>query len=148
MDHKHFQSAKRPFSVTFNSKPTNQVIRYEHKGQVSAKIMSEQKADFLKFDSNLSKLVFNNNCNSMYFSGSEFPNKLLAMSGIFKTKNWFRKEDKHIGSNRKQIFFGAKAKFFSMQSNVSSTSRSIFGNPLTCQSLEFCFNKRCHHLKI
>ena len=53
MDHKHFQSAKRPFSVIFNSKPTNQVVdRYEHKGQVSAKIMLEQKADFLKFDSN------------------------------------------------------------------------------------------------
>ena len=52
MDHKHFQSAKRPFSVIFNSKPTNQVIRYEHEGQVSAKIMLEQKADFLKFVSN------------------------------------------------------------------------------------------------
>ena len=47
MDHKHFQSAKRPFSVIFNSKPTNQVIRYEHEGQISAKIMLEQKADFL-----------------------------------------------------------------------------------------------------
>ena len=57
MDHKHFQSAKRPFSVIFNSKPTNQVIRYKHEGQVSAKIMLEQKADFLKFDSNLSTLV-------------------------------------------------------------------------------------------
>ena len=52
MDHKHFQSAKRPFSVISNSKPTNQVIRYKHEGQVSAKIMLEQKADFLKFDSN------------------------------------------------------------------------------------------------
>ena len=53
MDHKHFQSAKSiPFSVIFNSKPTNQVIRYKHEGQVSAKIMLEQKADFLKFDSN------------------------------------------------------------------------------------------------
>ena len=54
MDHTHFQSAKRPFSVIFNSKPTNQVIRYEHEGQVSAKIMHmlEQKADFLKFVSN------------------------------------------------------------------------------------------------
>ena len=52
MDHKHFQSAKRPFSVIFNSKPTNQVIRYEHEGQVSAKIILEQKADFLKFVSN------------------------------------------------------------------------------------------------
>ena len=52
MDPKHFQSAKRPFSVIFDSKPTNQVIRYEHEGQVSAKIMLEQKADFLKFDSN------------------------------------------------------------------------------------------------
>ena len=46
MDHKYFQSAKRPFSVIFNSKQTNQVIRYEHEGQVSAKIMLEQKADF------------------------------------------------------------------------------------------------------
>ena len=52
MDHKHFQSPKRPFSVIFNSKPTNQVIRYKHEGQVSAIIMLEQKADFLKFDSN------------------------------------------------------------------------------------------------
>ena len=57
MDHKHFQSTKRPFSVIFKSKPTNQVIRYEHEGQVSAKIMLEQKADFLKFDSNWSTLV-------------------------------------------------------------------------------------------
>ena len=42
----------------------------------------------------------------MYFFGSEFHNKLLAMSGILKTKKiGFEKEDKHIGSNRKQIFF-------------------------------------------
>ena len=52
MDHKHFQSAKTPFSVIFNRKPTNQVIRHEHERQVSATIMLEQKADFLKFDSN------------------------------------------------------------------------------------------------
>ena len=52
MDHKHFQSAKRPFSVILNSKPRNQVIRYKYEGQVSDKIMLEQKADFLKFDSN------------------------------------------------------------------------------------------------
>ena len=52
MDHKHFQWIKRPFSVIFKSKPTNQVIRYKHEGQVPAKIMLEQKADFLKFDSN------------------------------------------------------------------------------------------------
>ena len=52
MDHKHFQSAKRPFSVIFNSKPTNQAIRYKHEGQVSAKIMLELKAEFLKFHSN------------------------------------------------------------------------------------------------
>ena len=57
MDHKHFQSAKRPFSVIFNSKPTNQEIRYEYEGQVSTKIMLEQKADFLKFHSNKSTLV-------------------------------------------------------------------------------------------
>ena len=46
MDHKRFQLAKRPFSVIFNSKPTNQVIRYEREEQVSAKIMLEQKAHF------------------------------------------------------------------------------------------------------
>ena len=57
MDHKHFQSAKRPFSVIFWSKPTNQVIRHKHEGQILAKIMLEQKADFLKFDSNYSTLV-------------------------------------------------------------------------------------------
>ena len=51
MDHKQFQSTKRPFSVIFKSNLTNQVIRYEHEGQVSAKIMLEQKADFLRFDS-------------------------------------------------------------------------------------------------
>ena len=51
MHHYHFQSAKRLFSVIFNSKPTNQVIRCKHEGQVSAKIMLEQKADFIKFDS-------------------------------------------------------------------------------------------------
>ena len=50
MDHKHFQLAKRPSSVIFNSKPTNQAIKYKHEGQVSAKIMLEQKADFFKFD--------------------------------------------------------------------------------------------------
>ena len=48
MDHKHFQSAKRPFSVIFNSKPANQVISYKHEGQVSAKILLEQKADICK----------------------------------------------------------------------------------------------------
>ena len=52
MDHKHFESTKRPFSVIFKSKPTNQVIRYKNEGQVSTKIMLEQKADFLKFDLN------------------------------------------------------------------------------------------------
>ena len=35
MDHKHFQSAKRLFSVIFKTKPTNQMIRYKHEGQVS-----------------------------------------------------------------------------------------------------------------
>ena len=52
MDHKHFQWTKRPFSVIFKSTLTNQVIRYKHEGQVSAKIMLEQKADFLKLNSN------------------------------------------------------------------------------------------------
>ena len=48
MDHKHFQSTKRPFSVIFKSKPTNQVTRYKQEGQVSGKIILKQKADFLK----------------------------------------------------------------------------------------------------
>ena len=61
----------------------------------------------------------------MYFSGSEFHNKPLAMSGIFKTKKLVSKGNKHIGSNRNEIFFGAKAKFFDIQSNVNSTSRLI-----------------------
>ena len=34
-------------SVIFKSKPTNQVIRYKHKNEVSTKIMLEQKSDFL-----------------------------------------------------------------------------------------------------
>ena len=52
MDHSHFQWTKRPFSVIFKSTLTNQEIRYKNEGQVSAKIMLEQKAEFLKFDSN------------------------------------------------------------------------------------------------
>ena len=48
MDHKHFQWIKRPFSVIFKSTLTNQVSRYKHEGQVRAKIMLEQKADFFK----------------------------------------------------------------------------------------------------
>ena len=52
MDRRHFQWTKRPFSGIFKSTLTNQVIRYKHEGQVPAKIMLEQKADFLKFDSN------------------------------------------------------------------------------------------------
>ena len=52
MDHKHFQWTKRPFCVIFKSTLTNQVSGYKHEGQVPAEIMLEQKADFLKFDSN------------------------------------------------------------------------------------------------
>ena len=66
MDHKHFRSAKRPFNVIFNSKPTNQVIRYKHEGQVSDKIMLEQKADFLKFDSNWLTLVVEQQYKNVY----------------------------------------------------------------------------------
>ena len=61
MDHKHFQSTKRPFSVIFKSTPTNQVIRYEHEGQVSAKIMLEQKADFLNSTQTSQRSYSNNN---------------------------------------------------------------------------------------
>ena len=48
MDHKDFQWTKRPFSVIFKSTQINQVSRYKHEGQVRAKIMLEQKADFFK----------------------------------------------------------------------------------------------------
>ena len=51
MNQKHFQWTKRPFSVIFKSTQTSQVSRYKHEGQVRTKIMLEQKADFLKFDS-------------------------------------------------------------------------------------------------
>lgn len=61
MDHKHFQSAKEPFSDIFNSKPTYQVIRYKRRGQVSAKIMFEQKTEFFKFDLNYSQRSYSNN---------------------------------------------------------------------------------------
>ena len=61
MNHNHFQSAKRPFSVIFNSKPTNQVIRYKHEGQVSAKIMLEQKADCFKIRLKTSQRSYSNN---------------------------------------------------------------------------------------
>ena len=85
----------------------------------------------------------------MYFSGSEFHNNRLAMNGIFKTKkNGFEKKINILEVTGNKYLFGAKANFFGIQSNENSTSRLIFGNPLTCQSLEICFNKRCHHLKI
>ena len=84
----------------------------------------------------------------MYFSGSEFHNNRLAMSGIFETKNGFQRTINVLEVTGNKYFFGAKAKFFSIQSNVNSKSRLIFGNPLTCQSLEICFNKQCHHFKI
>ena len=77
----------------------------------------------------------------MYFSGSEFHNKLLAMSGIYETKkNGFERNTNILEVTGNKYLFGAKAKFFGTQSNVNSTSRLIFGNPLTCQSLEICFN--------
>ena len=47
----------------------------------------------------------------MSFFGSEFHGKRLAghKRNLKKEKNWFRKEDKHIGSNRKQISFWSKS---------------------------------------
>ena len=101
MDHKHFQSAKRPFSVIFNCKPTNQVIRYKHEGQVSAKIMLEQKADFLKFDSNESTLVVEqqyknvneiNRLNTLV-TGADLDrcNRSICYGQIFLTKYWLFK---------------------------------------------------------
>ena len=79
----------------------------------------------------------------MYFSGSEFHNKLLAMSGIFNNKIGFESKINILEVTGNKYPFGAKAKFFSIQSNVNSASRLIFVNPLACQSLEICLNKRC-----
>ena len=47
----HFLSAKRPLSAIFKSSPTNEVIRYKHQDDVFAKIILEQKSDFVKFAS-------------------------------------------------------------------------------------------------
>ena len=63
----------------------------------------------------------------MYVSGSEFHNNLLAMSGIFETKkNGFQRTINVLEVTGNKYFFGAKAKFFSIQSNVNSKSRLNF----------------------
>ena len=61
MDHKHFQWTKRPFSVIFKSTLTNQVSRCKHEGQVRAKIMLEEKADFLNSTQTSQRSYSNNN---------------------------------------------------------------------------------------
>ena len=61
MDYKHFQWTKRRFSVIFKSTLTNQVSRYKHEGQVPAKIMLEQKADFLNSTQTSQRSYSNNN---------------------------------------------------------------------------------------
>ena len=84
----------------------------------------------------------------MYFSGSEFHNKLLAMSGIFiKQKNGFERKINILEVTGNKYFFGAKAKFFNIQNkrkfNIAlnfwqPTRMSKFGNLLqqTMSSLE------------
>ena len=52
-----FSFAKRPLSVIFESGPTNEVIRHKHQDHVFAKIMLEQKSDFVKFASDWSTFV-------------------------------------------------------------------------------------------
>ena len=55
----------------------------------------------------------------MYFSGSEFHNKLLATSGIFKSKTiGFERKINILGVTGNKYLFGAKAKFFGIQLNV------------------------------
>ena len=51
----------------------------------------------------------------MYFSGSEFHNKFLAMTGIFKKKIGFERKINILEVTGNKDFFGAKAKFFSIQ---------------------------------
>ena len=53
-----------------------------------------------------------NNRNLMYFSGSEFHNKLLAMSGIFKTKKiGFERKINILEVTGNKYFFGEKLNF-------------------------------------
>ena len=48
----------------------------------------------------------------MYFSGNEFHNNLLAMSGIFETKkNGFQRTINVLEVTGNKYFFGAKANF-------------------------------------
>ena len=84
----------------------------------------------------------------MYFSGSVFDNNLLAMSAIFKTKkNGFERKINILEVTGNKYVFGAKAKFFSIQSNENvdialnfwqPAHMSKFGNLLqqTMSSLE------------
>ena len=53
----HFLSAKRPLSAVFKSRPTNEAIIHKHQDHVFAKIMLEQKSDFVKFTSDWSTFV-------------------------------------------------------------------------------------------
>ena len=49
----------------------------------------------------------------MHFSGSEFHNKRLAMSGIFKTKKiGFERKINILEVTGNKYLFGAKAEFF------------------------------------
>ena len=53
----HFLLAKRPLSVIFKSRPTNEISRHKHRDHVFAKIILEQKSDFVKFASDWSRVV-------------------------------------------------------------------------------------------
>ena len=53
----NFLSTKRPLSVIFKSWPKNEVIRHKHQDHVFAKIMLEQKSDLVKFASDWSTFV-------------------------------------------------------------------------------------------
>ena len=65
MDHKHFQLATRPSSVIFNSKPTNQAIKYKHEGQVSAIKSCWSKRLIFKNSTKTSQRSYSNNNTKM-----------------------------------------------------------------------------------
>ena len=85
----------------------------------------------------------------MYFSGSEFYDKLLAMSGIYKTN--FERKINILEVTGNKYLFGAKASFFGVQIkrklNIALnfwqlTHMSKFGNLLqqTMSSLQNIVN--------
>ena len=61
----------------------------------------------------------------MYFSGSEFHNKLLAISGIFKTKNNFERKINILEVTGNKYFLEQKLDFSVFNQCLPSMTRPI-----------------------